>query len=344
LTANQRGDKSKSRLLVLGDGGWGTAIALTLCSAGHDVRLWSHESDYAAEMKSTRLNRKFLPGVTLPEGLTISSEVDKIGEEVDAIFVVIPTQFLRQTVTRLKSTLPRSVPLISCSKGIERNTLLLPTDILRQSLTRERITVLSGPSHAEEVSRRLPTTVVAASHDLVDAVFVQNLFMNTRLRVYTSRDFRGVELGGAVKNVIAIAAGISDGLGFGDNSRAAIVTRGLVEITRLGVALGAKKETFSGLSGMGDLITTCTSRHSRNWTVGYRVGRGEKLSDILASTTTVAEGVETSRSVFELNKSVGVEMPISREVYAVLHENKSAKEAVGSLMSRTAKHESEDLV
>lgn len=330
-----------SRVLVLGDGGWGTAIALTLSRAGHDVRLWSVDEAYASTMAASRQNPKYLPGIELPSGLTVGSSASELARDVDAIFSVIPTQYLRGGWTSLKALLPLDVPVASCSKGVEKGTLKLPSEILGEIVPETRVTVFSGPSHAEEVARDLPTTVVAASPHAEDAELVQNLFRGTNLRVYTAKDCRGVELGGAVKNVIAIAAGVSDGLGFGDNSRAALVARGLVEITRLGVALGASPETFAGLSGMGDLITTCTSQHSRNHSVGFRIGQGETLQDIVKSTAMVAEGVETSRSVHELRQRVGVAMPICEEVYAVLHGGKSAKEAVYSLMAREVKDEAE---
>ena len=342
MNARQNTDESGSAsVLVLGDGGWGTAIALTLHRAGHDVRLWSVDDAYARSMSESRQNPKYLPGIDLPSDLTIGSSAADLSRDVKAIFSVIPTQHLRTAWQALSPNLPTNVPIASCSKGVEKGTLKLPSEILEEILPDARITVFSGPSHAEEVARDLPTTVVAASPNGQDAELIQSLFHRTHLRVYTARDCRGVELGGAVKNVIAIAAGVSDGLGFGDNSRAALVARGLVEIARLGVALGASPETFAGLSGMGDLITTCTSQHSRNHTVGFRIGKGETLQDILRSTEMVAEGVETSRSVHELRQRVGVEMPICEEVYTVLHGGKSAREAGVSLMSREVKAETE---
>ena len=326
-------------VLVLGDGGWGTAVALTLHQAGQQVRVWSHDEEYADEVQATRRNPKFLPGVVLPDGILFSGRIDEATPGVTAIFSVIPTQFLRTSLKRIGAALPSNALLVSLSKGIEKDHLVLPSQILKDELGLESVAALSGPSHAEEVSRQLPTTVVVASESQDAAQYFQDLFASTRLRVYSSSDQVGVELGGAVKNVIAIAAGISDGLGFGDNSRAAIVTRGMVEITRLGVALGAKKATFSGLSGIGDLITTCTSQHSRNRAVGFRIGKGERLVDILGSTHTVAEGVETTRSVGQLAERHGVDMPITHEVHSVLYNDKPAVEAVESLMSRELKEE-----
>jgi glycerol-3-phosphate dehydrogenase (NAD(P)+) len=334
----------RSSILVLGDGGWGTALAMTLCRAGHRVSLWGYDAAYTREMRETRRNPRYLPGVELPEGLEVASDITELAPRAEIIVSVIPTQYLRSVLDRLSPHFPPDALVISATKGLERGTLLLPSRILEEKLAGRSIVVLSGPSHAEEVSRELPTTVVAASADGAGAPRVQSLFAGTRLRVYSNRDRLGVELGGAVKNVIAIASGISDGLGFGDNSRAAIVTRGLVEITRLGLAMGAQRATFSGLSGMGDLITTCTSQHSRNRAVGFRIGRGERLEDILRSTFTVAEGVETSRSVFRLARKHGVDMPITREVHAVLHEGRRPLEAVNNLMGRDLKEELEDLV
>ena len=326
-------------VLVLGDGGWGTAVALTLHRAGQQVRVWSHDEEYADEVQATRRNPKFLPGVVLPDGILVSGRIDELTSGVTGVFSVIPTQFLRTSLKCIGTALPSNALLVSLSKGIEKVNLVLPSQILKDELGLESVAVLSGPSHAEEVSRQLPTTVVVASESQDAARYFQGLFASTRLRAYSSSDRVGVELGGAVKNVIAIAAGISDGLGFGDNSRAAIVTRGMVEITRLGVALGAKKATFSGLSGIGDLTTTCTSQHSRNRAVGFRIGKGERLVDILGSTHTVAEGVETTRSVGQLAERHGVDMPITHEVHSVLYNDKPAVEAVESLMSRELKEE-----
>ncbi|MBI4583483.1 MAG: NAD(P)-dependent glycerol-3-phosphate dehydrogenase [Planctomycetes bacterium] len=326
-------------MLILGAGGWGTALALVLNEAGHRVSLWGHDPQYTRFMAAARGNPKYLPKAEIPGEIEIITSLDPAPEGLEAIFSAIPSQYLRSALQPLRAQLPGSVAIISCSKGIERGTLLFPSEILRQELQASRVAVLSGPSHAEEVARRLPTALVAASSPLEDAGFAQRLFAATRVRVYTSTDHRGVELGGAVKNIIAIAAGISDGLGFGDNSRSALITRGAAEITRLGLALGARRETFSGLSGIGDLITTCTSEHSRNRRVGFRLGRGEKLPDILSSTPMIAEGVETTRSVQQLARRLGVEMPITQEVHSVLYEGKPPEQAVEALLARSTKEE-----
>jgi glycerol-3-phosphate dehydrogenase (NAD(P)+) len=331
-----------ARLLVLGDGGWGTALSLLAHRSGHRVSLWSHDPAYAAVLARTRRNPKFLPGVEIPPQVVISSELDALTPGVEVVFSVIPTQFLRGALAGLAPRLPAEAAVVSCTKGIERNTLLLPSRILAERLGGRPIVVLSGPTHAEEVARGLPASVVAASLDLSAARRICEVLSGPTFRVYTNPDPVGVEIGGAVKNVIALAAGIADGLDLGDNTRAALITRGATEVARLGLALGARRETFSGLAGIGDLIVTCTSAHSRNHSVGYRIGRGETLELILRSTEKVPEGVETTRSLVELARRTGVEMPITMEVHAVLFEEKPPREAVQSLMARSRKDELED--
>jgi glycerol-3-phosphate dehydrogenase (NAD(P)+) len=326
-------------ILVLGDGGWGTALAMVLSWNGHGVHVWGYDREYCRLVDSTRRNPKFLEGVEVPQGITFGSEIEQFAERVRIIFSVIPTQFLARSLAGLAHALPKSALVVSCSKGFERGTLALPSQRLRQLLPSNPVVVLSGPSHAEEVSRRLPTTVVVAAEDPAHARTVQQLVSTSTFRAYTSSDPLGVEIAGASKNVIALAAGISDGLGFGDNARAALICRGAREITRLGLALGARRETFSGLSGIGDLIVTCTSQHSRNHTVGFRIGRGETLAEILRSTEKIAEGVETTRSLVELRQRIAVDLPITMEVHAVLFEGKPPREAVASLMMRELKDE-----
>jgi glycerol-3-phosphate dehydrogenase (NAD(P)+) len=321
-------------VLVLGDGGWGTALALVLHGRGHEVRIWAHDPEYARTLEERRENPRFLPGVEIPAGIRIASDAAALDAGVRVVVSVIPTQFLRGVIARLRSSLRPPALLVSCSKGLEVGTLKRPSEILAEVWSGTPIVVLSGPSHAEEVSRELPTAVVAAAADPDAAACAQFLFNGPRFRAYTGSDPIGVEVGGASKNVIAIATGIADGLGFGDNTRAGLMTRGLREMTRLGVALGARPETFSGLSGMGDLIATATSPHSRNRAVGLRIGRGETLEEILRSTVTVAEGVESTRSFHQLAERLGVEIPITREVYAVLFRGKRPPDAVEALMSR----------
>jgi glycerol-3-phosphate dehydrogenase (NAD(P)+) len=336
MTANEG---EPGRVLVLGNGGWGTALALVLRGRGCDVRVWGHDAPYSREIEETRRNPRFLAGVELPAGIRFGGDAAELARGVSAVFSVVPTQFLRGVLRVLAPDIPRGALLVSCSKGFERGTFELPSRIIASVLPPAPLAVLSGPSHAEEVSRGLPTTVVAASEPPGHALEVQRLLAGPRFRTYSSPDPLGVEIGGASKNVIALAAGISDGLGFGDNARAGLMTRGLSEITRLGVALGARAETFAGLSGIGDLIATCTSLHSRNHSVGLRLGKGEKLAAILGSMSAVVEGVETTRSIHDLAGKLGLELPITNEVHSVLFDGKDPGAAVESLMSRGAKNE-----
>ncbi|MCH7911183.1 MAG: NAD(P)-dependent glycerol-3-phosphate dehydrogenase [Candidatus Hydrogenedentes bacterium] len=321
-----------SRVSVLGDGGWGTALSLILESGGHDVTLWSVFPEYAAILAEKRENVKFLPGISLPEGLKITADTKQV-LGADLIIVAVPTKFIRAVLERFPDGFGSGTDVISVAKGIEHDTLMRPTEIIRE-LAGCVPGVLCGPSHAEEVARSLPAAIVAAAEDGALADRTQALFAGGALRVYTSTDLIGVELGGAFKNVIAIAAGICDGLELGDNAKSAVMTRGLEEMSRLGAAMGAQRSTFFGLSGIGDLITTCTSPFGRNRQVGIRLGRGEKLNDIPAQTATVAEGVLTAGSVCTLADRHGVEVPISREVNAVAFEGKPPMEAVSALMSR----------
>lgn len=329
------------RVTVLGDGGFGTALSIVLADHGADVTLWSHDRDYALEMARTRRNPKFLPGVLIPDAIEIVFDMEGAVEGRDILFSVVPTPFLRQVLERLAPFYPAGVPIVSATKGIDTGTLQRPTEIIRACLGEVPVAVLSGPSHAEEVARRMPTTVVSASHDMGMARRVQDLLATERFRVYTSGDAVGVELGGALKNVISIAGGIVDGLGFGDNTKAALLTRGIVEMSRLGEKLGGQRVTFFGLSGIGDLITSCISRHGRNRAVGERIGRGEKLEHILAGMHAVAEGVKTSISVRRIEDETRVEMPICHEVHQVLFEDKDPARAVRDLMTRQLKDEVE---
>jgi glycerol-3-phosphate dehydrogenase (NAD(P)+) len=325
---------------VLGDGAWGTAIALLLASDPHHrVALWSARAENAQVLRELRENVRLLPGVPIPESVVLTMDIAEAIAGADLWIAAIPTVYLRSTLQPVARSLRKDCPVLSLAKGLENATFLRPTEILCQVLGERRVAVLSGPSHAEEVSRGLPTTVVAASADLELARWVQQHFSTERFRVYTNLDVIGVELAGALKNIMGIAAGISDGLQFGDNAKAALLTRGLVEMTRFGVALGAEHATFFGLAGLGDLITTCNSRHGRNRYVGERLGRGEKLADILATMKMVAEGVYTTRSVHDKAAKMGIEVPITNEVYRVLYENKNPLAAVNDLMMREPKGE-----
>ena len=320
---------------VLGGGAWGTAIGLLLQqNPDHRVRLWCARSDRARELAECRENVRFLPGVPIPETVTITDNLGAAVAGIDLCVAVVPTVYLRETLKPLGSVLSNSVPILSLAKGVENQTFQRPTEILHQLTGGERLAVLSGPSHAEEVSRGMPTSVVAASANIDLAQWVQERFTTERFRVYTNQDIIGVETAGALKNVIAIAAGISDGLGFGDNAKAALLTRGLVEMARFGVALGGEQTTFYGLAGLGDLMTTCVSPHGRNRRVGLRLAAGEPLDAILKSTEMVAEGVYTTRSVYERTRAMGIEMPIVTEVYRMLYEGKPPKQAVSDLMLR----------
>jgi glycerol-3-phosphate dehydrogenase (NAD(P)+) len=328
------------RFAILGDGAWGTAIALHLARlAEHQVTLWSARAENGRLLQECRENVLLLPGVPIPPAVTLTMDIHEALAGADLLIAAIPTVYLRQTLQTVASSLREVKPVLSLAKGLEIKTFLRPTEIIRQVLGVHRLAVLSGPSHAEEVSRGLPTTLVAASTDEDLARWLQQRFSTERFRVYTNADVVGVELAGALKNIVGIAAGISDGLGFGDNAKAALLTRGLVEITRFGVALGAEYQTFSGLAGLGDLITTCVSRHGRNRHVGERLAGGEPLSDILASMRMVAEGIYTARSVHDKAAKMGISMPITSEVYRVLYEGKDPLAAVNDLMLREPKSE-----
>jgi glycerol-3-phosphate dehydrogenase (NAD(P)+) len=330
----------RTSFVVLGDGAWGTAIALLLAQDPHHrVTLWSAREANGRLLQERRENVRLLPGVRIPPAVRLTLDVTEAVDGADLWVAAIPTIHLRSTLTRVAETARTGPPVLSLAKGLENGTFLRPTEVLTQVLGVDRVAVLSGPSHAEEVVRNLPTSVVAASHDEDLARWVQQCFSTDRFRVYTNLDPIGVELGGAFKNIIGIAAGIGDGLGLGDNAKAALLTRGLAEMTRFGVAMGADAQTFFGLAGMGDLVTTCVSRHGRNRHVGERLARGEKLADVLASMTMVAEGVYTTRSVHDRALRMQIDMPITGEVYRVLYEDKDPRTAVDDLMLRSPRGE-----
>lgn len=324
---------------ILGSGGWGTAIAVLLAKKPeHRVRLWSARPESGRLLQETRENQRLLPGVPIPPHVTITGDVSEATDGADCWVVAIPTAYLRETLTRLAPAYRSGTPVISLTKGIEAATFRRPSEVLSEVLGAEQVAVLSGPSHAEEVARGLPTSVVVAAADLKLAVWAQDRFGTDRFRVYTNADQVGVELAGALKNVIGIASGICDGLAFGDNAKAALLTRGVVEMTRFGVAHGAEPATFAGLAGVGDLIATCFSPHGRNHRVGYRLGRGESLADVLAGPQ-VAEGVYTSRSVYDRVSRIDLDAPIMSAVYRVVHEGQSPPAAVQGLMTRRQKDE-----
>ncbi len=328
------------KVTVLGDGGWGTALALVNARRGNDVLLWSAFPDYAEVLRQKKENVKFLPGVPLPDNLRITSDLKEALTASRFIVLAIPTQFVRNILHKVLEYNVTGKVLISVSKGIERKTSLRPSEIVHSILgDTNPLVILSGPSHAEEVARNIPTLVVVASKNIKAAEEVQNAFMDTFFRIYVQADVVGVEMGGALKNVIAIAAGICDGLKFGDNTKSGLLSRGLLEMARLGSKLGANPNTFFGLSGMGDLVTTCFSQHGRNLRVGRELGEGRKIKDILAEMQMVAEGVETAAALHELCQKVGIELPIIDEVYQVLFKDKNPRQAVMDLLSRDAHEE-----
>lgn len=323
------------RALVVGDGGWGTTLAILLVRRGIETVLWSNFPQNSDEFAATHENKRYLPGVRLPAELHFSADPYSAAEDVDLLISAVPTQFLRGVAERFEEALAGTVPIVSATKGLEIESFRRPSEILTEVYGERPICVLSGPSHAEEVARFKPASVVAASTDAALARLVQDTLSSDTFRVYSNTDPVGVELGGALKNVIAIAAGICDGLELGDNAKAALVTRGMVEIARIGQTRGAKLETFFGLAGIGDLVTTCCSKHSRNRAVGEAVGRGESLESLLERTHTVAEGVWTTKALFGPEAELtGVSMPIAAEVHAVLFERKDPREAVLDLMRR----------
>ncbi|MEX2467420.1 MAG: NAD(P)H-dependent glycerol-3-phosphate dehydrogenase [Gemmatimonadota bacterium] len=330
-----------ARVAVIGAGAWGTALGVLLSRKGHAVTLWSHDPEIAEAMNTEGRN-PYLPDVDVPEALRAVADLGEAVSGADLVLSVSPSQFVRGVMTEAASHMPADAVLVSASKGIELGSLLRMDEVLAEVLPAgimDRFAVLSGPSFAHEVAAEAPTAVVVAGRLADVAETVQSVFQTPAFRVYTTTDVVGVELGGAVKNVIALAAGVAAGLGFGHNTGAALMTRGLAEITRLGVAMGARRETFYGLAGMGDLVLTCTGSSSRNRTVGVRLGRGERLEDILADMHAVAEGVRTSEAVFELSQRHGVEMPITEEVHAILYRKRSPSDALAALMQRDPKPE-----
>ncbi len=330
------------RAAVIGSGAWGTALALVLLENGHEVTLWSHTREESDVLRQRREN-PMLPGVRLPEELELTADLTCV-KECQVIVLVTPSFAIRETAQKLAALADPGTPVVLASKGIEKGTSLLLHQVVEQELSGKcPVVVLSGPSHAEEVGRRVPTAVVVASESRQAAVLVQEMFMNSRLRIYTSPDIVGVEVGAAMKNVIALCAGCCDGMGYGDNTKAMLMTRGLTEIARLGVAMGARKETFAGLAGLGDLIVTCTSMHSRNRRAGILVGQGRTIHQAMDELGgAVVEGYYAAASAKELADKAGVEMPITFGAYEVLYEEKDPHEVLRALMSRQARDELEE--
>ncbi len=335
--------KKGVRIAVLGAGSWGTTLALLLDRKGYPVCLWEYFPELAKALLKNRENKRFLPGIVLPGSLTITSNVDEAIEGATHVLFATPSHTVRRVAKLLLATpnFHRGLTVINAAKGLEEKSLCRMSEVLGQELPQPkgRIVGILGPSHAEEVSRKMPTSIVVAGPSQKVLEEIQNIFMTEFFRVYTNTDIIGVELGVSLKNTIAIAAGICDGIGFGDNTKAALITRGLAEMKRLATRMGARVETLSGLAGIGDLITTCMSRHSRNRYVGEQVGKGKKLKEILSEMVMVAEGVKTTRAAVSLSKRVKIEMPIAEQVYSVLFHNKDPNRAIRDLMVRKAKKE-----
>ena len=323
---------------VIGAGSWGTALAVLLHANGHTVHLWSRNAEVIKTLVDERVNRKYLPKVEIPAGIEIETDLNKAVGAKDGLLIGVPSHAVRSVINQFDE-IDEATIIISLAKGIENDTLLRVSQILNEKFNEDKIAVLSGPSHAEEVSRCVPTAVVCASSNSDTGKWVQKTFMSSEFRVYVHNDVIGVEIGGALKNIVAVAAGIIDGVGAGDNTKAALITRALAEITRLGTKLGADSSTFAGLSGMGDLIVTCMSKYSRNRHLGEQIGRGKTLEQVLSEMVMVAEGVKTTRSAYELAAQHQVEVPIITEAHKVLFQNKDPKEAVYDLMTRAAKFE-----
>ena len=331
--------ENRKQIGVIGAGSFGTALAVTLVNKGHQVKIWSRESEQLDLMKETRQNPQFLPGVTIPDALEMAYTMEDAMKDADIVLFGVPAQAFRSVFTEALPHLEPETIVVNVAKGIEMGTLLRLSQVAKELKPDVRYVTLSGPSHAEEVARNLPTTVAVAADDEALALEVQEAFITERFRVYTNHDVAGVELGGSLKNIIALGAGISDGMGFGDNAKAALMTRGITEMCRLGVTLGASLETFSGLTGIGDLIVTCTSMHSRNRRAGILIGQGKSVQQAQDEVGMVVEGIKTARAVHKLAEKHNVEMPISEQAYMVLFEGYPVKDCVTNLMSRETKNE-----
>ncbi|MGI6094421.1 MAG: NAD(P)H-dependent glycerol-3-phosphate dehydrogenase [Lachnospiraceae bacterium] len=332
-----------AKVSVLGAGSWGTALAMLLCQNNHEVVLWSHREEEARKLDQEREHKSKLPGVVLPKELIITADLEYAMTNKDVVILAVPSVATRKTAQRIRPMTRYGQLIVTVAKGIEEETLMTQSDIVEEELPHAEVVVLSGPSHAEEVSRGMPTTCVVGAHSKSTAEYAQNIFMSPVFRVYTSADMRGIELGAALKNVIALAAGAADGLGYGDNTKAALITRGMKEIACLGIAMGSKIETFYGLSGIGDLIVTCASVHSRNRKAGYLIGQGLTMEEAMKEVKMVVEGVYSAKAALKLAQKYQVEMPIIMQINKVLFEGKSPSEAVKELMIRDKKIESSDL-
>jgi glycerol-3-phosphate dehydrogenase (NAD(P)+) len=339
-------ERKREKVAVLGAGSWGTALAMVLADNGHEVRLWGHNPSQIDEINQQHTNMKYLPEIALPTTINGYSSLKEALDGIKMVILAVPTKAIREVVKKIAEYPSAPLLIVHVSKGVEPDSLLRISEMIEDEMPAallESIVVLSGPSHAEEVSLRHPTTVTVSSKDLRSAEKIQDLFINNNFRVYTNPDILGVEIGGALKNIIALAAGISDGLGYGDNAKAALITRGLAEIARLGVKMGASPLTFSGLTGIGDLIVTCTSVHSRNWRAGNLLGKGQNLEEVLENMGMVVEGVRTTKAAYQLAHKFEVNMPITSALYDILFNGIDPKNAVDNLMSRQKTNEMEDL-
>ena len=330
-----------AKISVIGSGGWGIALTILLHKNGHDLTIWSFDKKEAEELKKTRQNKTKLPNILLPEDIKVTNDLKEAVDDKDILILAVPSKAIRSVSKSLKNIIKDNQIIVNVAKGLEEDTLETMTDIIEEELKDKnpKVAVLSGPSHAEEVGRGIPTTCVVSAHNKELTLYLQNIFMNPSFRVYTSLDMLGVEIGGALKNVIALAAGIADGLNYGDNTKAALITRGIKEISALGVAMGGEQSTFYGLTGLGDLIVTCASMHSRNRRAGILLGQGKTLDEAIKEVNMVVEGVYSAKSALMAAKKYNVEIPIIEQVNAVLFENKNAAEAVNELMIRDKKLE-----
>lgn len=333
----------KTSIGILGGGSWGTALAILLSKKGHNVSIWMRDAEYLDKVENARENYKYLPGVLLPDNITLSSDIAQVLKDKEIILISVPTQVVRETCEKIEGLINDDSIIVNVAKGIENGTLYRVSEIVKEVLPKNKYAILSGPTHAEEVSKDLPTTIVVASEDEIVAQRIQDVFMTPKFRVYTNSDVIGVELGGAMKNIIAVGAGISDGLKYGDNAKAALMNRGITEIARLGEAMGGQGITFTGLSGIGDLIVTCTSIHSRNRRAGIKIGEGMSVDEAVNSIGMVVEGIKTAKTVKKLMEKYKVEMPICDTIYQVLYEGLDPNEAVIQLMMRDKKQELDEL-
>ena len=332
------------KMSVIGAGSWGSALALSLHKNNHKVFMWTRDLDQVDEIINTRENSKFLPGVVFPEDLIVSNDLEEVIADSEIIVLAVPSQAVRSVCKQIRPFVKDNQIIVDVAKGLEKETGLRLSDVVKEELPNNPYVALSGPSHAEEVSKFMPTTLVAACENVKYAQKVQDAFMSPSLRVYTNPDIVGVELGGALKNIIAFGAGMCDGLGYGDNTKAALMTRGIAEIGRLGVAMGANVNTFTGLSGIGDLIVTCTSMHSRNRRAGILMGQGKSLQETLDEVQMVVEGITATEVAYKVSRDLKIDMPITEAIYSVLYEGADPNEAVMGLMTRSKKHEMEEVV